>query len=568
MITDYTMIRTILTDFIKKNISADTDFSLEKPKADFGDYASNVAFLLAKGEKKSPIIIAQELAEKLRAHLPKEIERLEAAEGFINFFVTADFLQKQIFDLAHKKEIGEDLKTLGAGKTVIVEYSSANIAKPMHVGHLRGTMLGDALANIYALTGHRVIRWNYYGDWGTQFGKLIAAYKMWGDPATVKANPIQSLLDLYVRFHGELEEHPDYEARGQEEFQRLEAGDSENVNLWLWFKGESIKEFDRLYARLRVHFDVDIGESFYENKLEGVVKELVKKKIAVESEGAIVAILDNLPPALIQKSDGASLYHTRDIANLEYRIETYKPAAILYVVGNEQSLHFQQLFAIAKKMGISGVQLDHIKHGAVLDENGGKFATREGRIIPAEEVVDKAVSLARGVVELKNPTVPPDEKNLIAESVGIGALKYEMLKDHRHTDIVFDWKRMLDFSGNSGPYLQYTFARLMSILHKAGEQRTEADVSRLTHVRERALLCHLIEFDNTIIQAAHECATNQLALYLYELANLCGRYYEEVRVLQEPEETIRRARLLLVDICARVLERGLFLLGITALPRM
>lgn len=562
------MIRQIISEYIRKNVPAGVDFVVERPRDEFGDFASNVAFALAKKEMKPAGQVAEDLANKINQSLPPEIEKVTVAAGYLNFFVRPSYFQNNLAKLSQATEIGLPLKEIGQGKTVVIEYSSPNIAKPMHIGHLRNTALGDALARIYSQAGYQVIRWNYYGDWGTQFGKLIAAYKMWGDPATVKHNPVEALLELYVRFHEELKENPELEKRGQEEFKLLENGDTENVNLWLWFKGESIKEFDRLYSRLGISFDVDIGESFYEKNLAGVIDELLAQKIATESEGAIIVPLDNLPPAMIRKSDGASLYHTREIANLEYRLKEYKPAIILYVVGNEQSLHFQQLFQIAAKLKLDASRLEHVKYGLVLNEQGKKFATREGNLISAQEVIDKAVALAGQTVKEKNPDLAEAEKELVAETVGIGALKYGMIKDNRQTDIVFDWKKILDFSGNSGPYLQYTFARFNNIIHKDGGDIGAADAKLLSKPEELALMRHILDFDEAVLKTLESNNIGGLALYLYELANLASRFYEKVPVLKEEQEATKKARLMLVSVCSRVLEKGLGLLGITVLPRI
>ena len=439
-----------------------------------GHYSTNIALRLAKQEKKSPLDLARELAGKIeKAVPPRFIEKIEAVPpGFINFWISAKTAQEEFAHvLKNLANFGQS--RAGESKTVIVEYSQPNIAKKMHVGHLRTTIIGDALANVLEFSGYKVVRWNYLGDWGTQFGKLIAAYKMWGDEKTIKADPINELQKLYVRFHDELKNNPDLDKCGQEEFRKLEEGDKENRKLWEWFKKESLREFEEAYALLGIKkFDTYIGESFYEKEMQPLVARLKKAGIAKESEGALIIPLEKagLPLALVQRSDGASLYLTRDIANLEYRLKKYKPAKILYVVANDQALHFSQLFAVATILDLEDkAELVHVKYGLVLGEEGKKLATREGRVVLSEEVLDRAMELARKTVDEKRPDLPEEKRREVAEAVGIGGLKYGMLKENRLTDIAFNWNQVLDFSGDSGPYLQYTYARLRSILRKAGQ---------------------------------------------------------------------------------------------------
>lgn len=535
----------------------------------FGDYTTNVAFNLAKILKTSPQEIATKLSQEINNSEHKEIAKVEAVGGYVNFFLGKDFLRDEL------REINKSIKSFGhsqagVGKKIIVEYSQPNIAKKMHIGHLRTTVMGDALANLYDRAGYQTIRWNYIGDWGTQFGKLIAAYKLWGNKKEVKANPIQTLLNLYVRFHVELKTNPGLEKLGQEEFKKLEDGDKENRRLWQWFKKESLIEFNRLYKILDVKFDVWIGESFYENQMEPLVQELIQQKVAQTGEGgAIIINLDkyHLPPALIRKSDGASLYLTRDIANLKYRIAKYNPSKIFYVVANEQALHFEQLFAVAKVLGLDQVELQHLKYGLVLGENKKKMATREGESIPLEDVIEEAMNLARDIVEKKNPTLKKKEKELVARTVALGALKYEMLKDNRNSDIVFDWNQVLDFTGNSGPYLQYTYARLVSIKRKAG-RIGKYDGAKLESDQEFSLIKKLLDFPDIIDSAIENYGINAVALYLYELANLANTYYESTPILKDEDSERRTNRVILISTVAEALKKGLGILGIQTLERI
>jgi arginyl-tRNA synthetase len=586
-------IRDKIAEIIREASGVEVEVEIFVPEnKDFGHYSTNLAMRLAKSRGEDPLKFAKELAAKVREAAPEGFfeEVRTAPPGFINFWLSKETIQNELRDIyGDIKEYGRNPS--GKNKTVIVEYSQPNIAKMMHVGHLRTTIIGDALANILEFSGYKVVRWNYLGDWGTQFGKLIAAYKLWGDKKKVEAEPIKELQALYVRFHDEIKQSASRQAEleklGQEEFRRLEEGDKENEKLWEWFKKESLKEFDRVYRILGVRFDTFIGESFFEKDMKPLVKELLGRGIAKKSEGATIIPLEKfgLPPALIEKADGASLYLARDIANLRYRINKFKPEKILYVVGNEQSLHFEQLFAIAKILGLDraklgldgGAELAHVKYGLVLGESGQKLATREGRTILIDDVIQKAVSLARGIVEKKNPAVSGGEKDKIAEAVGIGALKYNDLKEGRTTDIVFDWKKMLDLTGDSAPYLQYTYARLISIVKKSGKIK-KADFTTLNKDTELKLVMKIIEFPAEIVRGAENLTTNNIADYLYKLAVIANRFYETTRVLPakggsasggKEENELRRAALIaLVSVTASVLKKGLNILGIKTLERI
>lgn len=553
-------------NFLKKEYHG-IAFDVSYPPDGFGDYSTNIVFLLAKKTGESPEKLALSVVEGLKNEFGKEFEKIEIAKnGFINFYLSKEYIQNNLSEALKFPNIGQK-------KTVIIEYSQPNIAKFMHVGHLRSTVLGDALANMYESLGYKVIRWNYLGDWGTQFGKLITAYKMWGKEEEVQKNPIETLNNLYVRFHEELKNRPELEEKGREEFKKLEEGDKENRKLWEWFKDESMKEFEMIYETLGIKFDTYIGESFFQNDLNPLVEELKNKGIAEESEGAIIVNLDkfNLSPALIQKSDGASLYLTRDIAALKYRIKEHKPKKILYVVGNEQSLHFEQLRAIAEITGLDESEITHVKFGLILGEDKKKLSSREGKAVSMVELIDKAVKLARKTVEEKNQELSDEEKEEISKAVGIGALKYFILKEHRSSDIVFDWKKILDLKGDSGPYLQYTYARLRGIKKKVSETLKLLDIETLKPLDkeiELLLMKKIIKFPEAVVMAAENNLSNVLTLYLYELANLANKFYESSPVLQEEDEKVKAARLALVGLTGSVLEKGLGLLGIKALERI
>lgn len=533
-----------------------------------GHFSTNVAFLLAEKNKTSPIGAAENLKQKLLKNpKAKVFSKIEVANpGYINFWFTPEYIQNEFLKIAKAKDkYGQS--NLGKGKKAIVEYSSPNIAKVMHVGHLRSTVIGDAIANIHEFLGYKVIRWNYLGDWGTQFGKLIAAYKLWGNKGAVEKEPIKTLSDLYVRFHDELKREPDLEKQGQEEFQKLEEGDRENRTIWQWFKKESLKDFERIYKVLGVKFDTAIGESFYEKDLKNLTAELLKNGVAKKSEGAVIVPLEkfNLPPGLIQKSDGASLYLTRDIMNIKYRVSKYKPEKILYVVGNEQALHFEQVFAVAGILKLNG-EFSHIKFGTILGEDNKKLATREGKTISLDELIQKSVRLAYEVVDEKNPKLFKAGKAEIAEVVGVGAFKYNDLSQNRLSDISFNWNKMLNLEGNSAPYLQYTYARLRSILRKAGKPG-KFNVSELSSEADINLILKLSGFPDVLAETSRTYFPHYLTDYLYDLARATNLFYETEPVLKSKPE-LRGARFALITALTETLKTGLNLLGIKTLEKL
>ena len=555
-----------IEEIIRGLLAEPTAFQVSVPeKQEFGHYATNVALLVASRAKRSPRETAEEFIRNLKQAAPGLFARVEVAgPGFINMWIAPEAVREE-FEKVSKE------RTFGRGKpgslgSAIVEYSQPNIAKQLHTGHLRNTVLGSAVANVLEFSGWRVIRWNYLGDWGTQFGKLIVAYKRWGKKSVIEKNPIEELEKLYIRFHEAAKNDEALEAAGREEFRKLEAGDRENKLLWNWFKKVSLKEVGEVYKMLGAAFDTYIGEAFFESKMAPLVAELLARGAAKESEGAVVVPLEDrgLPPALIRKSDGASLYLTRDIAALAYRTKKYRPEKFLYVVGNEQTLHFAQLFAVAEKLGLArDCELTHLKYGLLLGETGKKMSTREGTAIPVRALIEKAVALAGSVVRKKNPGLAIKKREAIARAVGIGALKYALLKENRMSDIVFDWEKMLDLRGDSGPYLQYTHARLVSILRKSSG-KGGYDLGLLTEEPELALMRKILEFPEAVALSVELLATNALAQYLYELGQAANKFYETTRVLTASPLLYRNALLRLVRVASRTLERGMALLGIEA----
>jgi len=524
---------------------------LVPPDPAMGDYSTNLAMVLAKQAKKNPREVAGEVCAALQAANDGRIGRCEpAGPGFVNVFIADDWLRTHFHDTPVPQE--------GKGKKVIVEYPSTNVAKPMHVGHSRPAFIGDALARVHEALGYEVVRWDHLGDWGTQFGMIIAAYKEWGDESAIRARPLEALNDLYVRWQAKAKDDDAYAVRAREEFRKLETGDAENRKLWEWFTQESLKESKAMYDRLGLlPAHRAVGESAYLDELPALTEELKAAGIARDSEGAVIADLGafGLPPAIIRKTDGASVYLTRDIASLRRRIREEKPGKILYVVANQQALHLEQLFAVGQLMKLGSTELVHVKFGLVLGESGKKLSTREGTAVALAEVVDEAVRRAG------------ERNSATAEAVGVGALKYNDLRQHPHTDIAFDWEQMLDLGGNSGPYLQYTYARLAGIVAKAGGAGA-ADRAKLVHPAERTLMRHLADYGHAVAFCAREHALNGLGLHLYQLAERANRFYEQVRVSEDDDEARKAARLELVRAAMAQLKEGLGLLGITVLERI
>lgn len=523
------------------------------PTPELGDYAFP-CFSLAKQKKKAPPEIAKELANKISPD--GLIARVTATGPYINFFLSRSAIVAAAF---------EETKYPVMHKTVVIEHSSPNIAKPFGIGHLRSTIIGATLRRIYALAGWNVIGVNHLGDWGTQFGKLIAAYKR--KPVDLSHDPIKKLLELYVQFHADAEKDPSLEWLGREEFQKLEQGDAENRKLWEQFRAISLQEFDKIYNRLHVSFDYTHGESFYEEKMPAVIEELKKKNLLEESDGAHIINLDDVgiqTPALIIKSDGSTLYMTRDLATILFRKQKFKFDRMLYEVGNEQALHFKQLFAIIKKMGYDwNDDCIHITHGLYRFPDG-KMSTRKGKTILVEDVLDQAVSLCLNTINEKNPDL--HNKDAVAEAVGVGAVIFQDIKNDRNNDIQFDWDAMLDFEGESGPYLQYTHARLRSIMRKSAENPKVAPELLVTD-EDLAVAKQLSAFKETIDKIISTNKPHTLAQYLLDLAQLTNSYYQKNRIIQEDKD-LERARLCLIAAVADRLALGLSLLGIHAPEEM
>jgi arginyl-tRNA synthetase len=544
------------------------DFSVETPEnTQHGDYASNIAMVLAKRLKRSPLEIAGILKDELQKNLGMKIEILPP--GFINFFISQENICKNLKEIIKKKDkFGLFPKKKDS---IIIEYSSPNIAKPMGVHHLRTTIIGQALVNIYNFMGWKVLAMSFPGDWGTQFGSLISAYKKWGDPKKLKQNPVKEMLNLYVRFSQMAEGNEDYTTEARKEFKKLESGDEENRKIWEWFRKESFKDFDKVYKKLGVKIPFVFPESFFEPHLKDIINEAVKKKIAQKGDdnSLIIKFKDNTPPILLQKSDGATLYATRDLAQMKYRAKNWSPSKIVMVVANQQTLYFEQIFRASEMLGyFKKNQLTHVKFGMVLDSSGKKFATREGKLIPLEEVLNEAVKRAHKVVTDLNPKLPQKEKNKISEIVGIGAIKFFDLSQNRLSDIQFDWNKMLNLKGASAPYVQYTYARIKSILRKSKIKPTNkfnADI--LKEEPEIDLMRHLLHFAETVEDSALRYEPNRIAEYLLKLSEKTNYFYEKSHILNS-EEKIRSTRLGLITGVSEILKSGMKLLGIEVPERM
>lgn len=548
----------------------DVAVSVEYPaSAEHGDYACNIAMHLAKNLQKNP----REIAEEIVKNFPKNeiVESVQVAgPGFINLFISEKILHQEVAKILKQKE-KYGSTTVGKKKNIIVEYSQPNIAKPLGVHHLLSTIIGQSLYNIFQKLGFNAISINHIGDWGTQFGKLIYAYKNWGNKETIEKDPINELLKLYVRFHEEAEKNPALDNYGRKEFKDFEEGDKENRELWKWFVSESMKEIDRMYKKLGgIHFDHVMGESFYEDKMDAILQDGKKKGVFVEGkEGAyVINYADpNIPTLPIQKKDGATLYITRDFATLKYRLEHFKPVKILYVVDIAQSMFFKQLFEGAKMLGwYSGGQGEHVWFGR-MHMKDGKMSTRKGNIILLEEVLDEAIKRATEVVEEKNPDLK--NKLEVGHVIGVGSVKYNVLSQNRTTDITFDWDKMLSFESNSAPYLQYSYARAKSILRRKETvfEDSLTDPSETENVIKN-LLRILPKYAEQIALAAAEYKPNIISNYLYGLTQAFNTFYNKVPVLKADSSAKRSERLKLVEAVSYVIKGGLSLLGVEVVEEM
>ena len=560
------------------------DVYIEHPQdSEHGDYASNVAMNIAEGVGKTPREIAERIVSALQPGKLRCASKVAVAgPGFINFYLSDKFL---VDELQRILDRGDDYgrSRVGEGETVVVDYSSPNIAKPFGIGHLRSTIIGQAIYNIYKFLGYKVIGDNHLGDWGTQFGKLIYAIKSWGDEGEIAKDPIKKLNELYVEFHRQAARDPSLEEEGRRWFKKLSEGDPEAHRLWEKCVDWSLEEFDRIYDILGAKIDYAYGESFYEDRVLGIVEEAKNLGFASESEGALVIpIGDNLPPLMLLKSDRTSTYAARDLAAIKFRQKEFGPVSkMIYEVGGDQSLYFKQLFLAANKFSWGeGIDFVHVAHG-MMRFASGKMSTRGGKVILLQNLIDSLMEKARAIVEKKNPRLSESEKDQVARVVGVGALKYNDLSQNPRTDIIFKWEKALSREGNSAPYLQYTYARCRSVMRKSwrGEEPEGKAASSTSEVfpvagefglwgiEERALLRTLYRFPEVVEEAAEVCSPNLVCNFLFDLAQKYNLFYAKLPILKSAGN-VRRFRLSLTAATAQVIKNGLNLLGIGVLERM
>jgi arginyl-tRNA synthetase len=566
--------------------------ALVKPAQDarFGDYQANCAMSLAKVLGRKPRDVAEELVKHLKLGdllEPPEI----AGPGFINLRLRTDWLARRVQETARDEHLG--VAPANPPRTFVVDYSSPNVAKPMHVGHLRSSIIGDALARLFRFLGHKVVTDNHLGDWGTQFGILLYGYKHYRDETAIRTDPVREMARLYIFVRSLMKQDEDEDdARKtvdpvtqavREETAKLHAGDPENVNLWKMFMPWCQAEIDQVYQRLDVHFDHTLGESFYQPVLADIVRSVEEKGIAERSDGALIVRLGpEEPPALIQKSDGAFTYTTTDLATIRYRVEQWNPDVVLYVVDARQAFHFKTMFDTARRWGYTNVDLEHISFGSVLGGDRKPIKTREGGAVELESLLDEAVNRASQVYEQSRneridrgedvPNLEPAERAQIAEIVGLGAVKYADLSQNRTTDYVFSWEKMLAMDGNTATYMQYAYARIRSIFRKGGEDprafQTDPPLPLLETPYERALALELLRFEEALQSAAAEYKPNAITSYLWDLAKSYTGFHQNCPVLRAETPALRQSRLLLCDLTARTIGAGLDLLGIRTVERM
>ncbi len=561
-----------IVNFLKDNgidtRKEDVLLQFKKPeKMEFGDIAFPV-FRYARDFKKPPVEIAGMVRDFFESLSYQEIEKIDVINGYVNFHISPEWMfSKLVGDFKSK---GEDFykSDVLKGKTFVVEFSSPNIAKPFSIGHLRSTVIGNFLRNLLKALGADVIGINHIGDWGTQFGKLIVAFKLWGDEEELEKDPVKYMLSLYVRFHKEAEAKPELEDMAREAFLKLEKGEEEEKRLWEKFRDLSLKEFEKTYKRLNVHFDKVLGEAFYSDKIDNVVNLLKSKGLLEESEKALVVKLDdyNMPPCLIKKSDGATLYATRDIAAAIYRKETFDFDRMFYVVGSEQKLHFKQFFKVLELAGFEWAKdLEHIDFGLYRFKDG-KMSTRKGKVILLEEVLDEAVKRIKDIMNEKNPDLSEKERDEISEMLGTGAIIFNDLKNDRIKDVQFSWDEVLNFEGESGPYISYSFVRCKGILRNA-DSVEESSVYAATQISEIALIKKLFEFKDVIIAAYNNRKSHLIANYILELTRVFTTFYHNCRVVGE-DTKVSSFRKMLVKLTMNTLKAGAELLGMRLPDRM
>ena len=540
-------------------------------KKEFGDFQTNFAMVSSKLIGKNPREIASTLVDNFKEN--DIIEKLEiAGPGFINIYLKNSFLNEEIKKVENEKY---DFSFLNTDKTVIIDYSSPNIAKRMHIGHLRSTIIGDSIKRILQFLGFHTLADNHIGDWGTQFGKLIVAYKNWLDKKAYEEDPIGELERIYVQFSDEAKKNPALEDEAREELKKLQLGDEDNQKLWKEFIDISLKEYNKIYDRLDVNFDYYYGESFYNDMMPSVLEELKEKGIAREDQGALVVFFENdkLPPAIVQKKDGSFLYTTSDLATMKFRKDELNVDEAVYLTDDRQQNHFKQVFEIGEMLGEPyNYKKTHVVFGIMRFGDGMIFSSRSGNIIRLVDLLDEAKTQVKKIIDEKNPNIPEDEKENIAEIVGSGAIKYFDLSQNRTSDITFTWDKVLSFEGNTGPYLQYTYVRIMSIFRKLKEENIDIEneniiLEDMTGI-ERELAAELLRFPQAAVKSYESYRPNIIADYLFDMAKLFNNFYNSSSILKEENKKVMDARILLAKKTAFVLKEGLGLLGIKTVDRM
>jgi len=538
-----------------------------RPCADprHGDFQTNAAMVMAKEARRNPRELAKSVADAWHGQALADVG--VAGPGFLNFTLKDGALVRGL----EGRLAGHFIQKVDRPKTIVVDFSAPNVAKSMHVGHIRSTVLGDCLQRVARFVGHRVISDNHIGDWGTQFGKLIIGLRRFGSEDRLASNPVTEMERLYKLAHEASQSDPELQEAARQELKKLQDGDPENLAIWRRFRELSQSAFDRIYERLGVRFDETLGESFYNEMLRGVVDELMARGVAEESEGAICVFFKEAgledKPFLIRKSDGAALYSTTDLATVKHRVEAYHPDEIWYVVDMRQNLHFQQLFATVKRWGL-GVELKHVGFGSILGADKRPLKTREGDPVKLDALLDEAVSRARAIVDERRPDLGADERGNIAEVLGIGSVKYADLVQNRHLDYVFEWDRLLSFDGNTAPYLLNAYVRIRSIFRKSGDpENAEYRLGTPSHLRERDLMMLLLQWEDVIRQVVSEQRPHHLCFYLFGLAGCFHAFFEECPVLKA-DAALRAHRLALCRVTAETLKAGCGLLGLGTVERM
>lgn len=557
-----------IVNLLSRNIEVLTSEEISQlieipPKPEMGDFAFP-CFRLAKSYHKAPPMIAQDLKESIGDQT--FLSEIKVIGGYLNFYVDKAQYAQQIID-KYNNTTDYGCSDQGKDKTICIDYSSPNVAKNFHVGHLRTTIIGNSLYKIFSKLGYKVVRINHLGDWGTQFGKLIVAYKKWGSREAVEEKGIEELMDIYVKFHEEAEKDDSLNDEARAWFLKMEQGNEEALEIWQWFRDISLKEFMRVYNILGMEFDSFAGESFYRDKTADVIKRLTDDGLLKESQGAMIVPLDeyDMPPCIVAKKDGSSIYATRDLAAILYRKATYNFDRCLYVTGLEQKLHFAQVFKVIELMGNDYAKnLVHIPYGLV-SLKSGKISSRKGNVIFAEDLLRESINKTTSIIEEKNPDIPDKEE--VAKQVGIGAIIFNDLYNQRIKDVIFDWNKLLNFDGETGPYVQYTYARASSVLRKIGEVPDTIDYTLLTDEASIGLLKEIERYPQVIKDAAERYEPSVIARYSIDLAHAFNKFYHECQINVE-DETTKYTRTNVVKIARYIIKDALSLLGIQCPEQM